>query len=279
MFSLEGRTAIVTGAGRGIGRRHAEALSAAGARVALLDVVIDESGPDHIDELDAMGRVALSKGIHGARAAAEAIQRDGGEAIAVRADVSNENAVRVAVEAVVEQLGPPTILVNNAAIFAERARLEHQRGDVWKRDFEVNVIGSLYMTQHCWPHMVDAAWGRVVNISSAAGVLGSFGHSNYSSTKAALIGLTKSTALEGGKHGITANAVAPGPVDTEVFNLKTEVGARSDINDRVVAATALKRRADVNEISSGVVYLASDEAAFVTGQVLMIGGGLDLFVI
>lgn len=278
MFSLEGHVAIVTGAGRGLGRAHAETLAKAGAAVGLLDVVIDDRGPRSEDDLDAMGRLALEKGIHGAAAAAELIRRDGGRAVAVRADVSDEGDVAGAIEEVVEALGEPTILVNNAAIFAERARLEDQQVSVWRRDFDVNVVGCLNMMQACWPHMKAAEWGRVINISSAAGVMGSFGHANYSATKAAIIGLTKSAALEGGRHGITVNAVAPGPVDTEVFNLKTEVGARTDINERVVKATALKRRGTPEEISSSVAYLASPEAGFVTGQVLLVAGGLDLFV-
>ena len=278
MFSLEGHVAIVTGAGRGLGRAHAETLAKAGAAVGLLDVVIDDRGPRSEDDLDAMGRLALEKGIHGAAAAAELIRRDGGRAVAVRADVSDEGDVAGAVEEVVEALGEPTILVNNAAIFAERARLEDQQVSVWRRDFDVNVVGCLNMMQACWPHMKAAEWGRVINISSAAGVMGSFGHANYSATKAAIIGLTKSAALEGGRHGITVNAVAPGPVDTEVFNLKAEVGARTDINERVVKATALKRRGTPEEISSSVAYLASPEAGFVTGQVLLVAGGLDLFV-
>ncbi|HEY5333876.1 MAG TPA: SDR family NAD(P)-dependent oxidoreductase, partial [Solirubrobacterales bacterium] len=196
----------------------------------------------------------------------------------LRADVSSPTEVDEGFSRVEELWGTVDILVNNAAIFDHRVPFAEQDPAIWLRDFHVNVLGTMHCTQRAWGGMREAGWGRIVNLSSAAGVMGGYGHASYSVTKSAVVGLTKTLALEGARSGVTANAIAPGPIATEGFEMKSKLGVRQEMNDRVVRATAMRRMGRPEDIADTAVFLASPGAGYITGQVIAVNGGLDLFV-
>lgn len=276
MLGIDDRVALVTGAGRGIGRTTALVLAEFGARVAVTDLLV-EDGPV-TEDLDPMSEVALREDLVRTRATAEEIRKSGGDAVALQMDVSSPTSIDAAFSEIEEQLGPVSILVNNAGIFDHRRRFAQQSLELWERDLRVNLTGPFLCSQRAWGAMEDAGWGRIVNLSSAAGLYGSFGQASYAATKAGVLGLTKTLALEGARKGITANAVAPGPIETEGFVLKTKLGIDPEKNQRVIDATAMRRMGTPRDIAMAITFLASDEAAFITGQVVPVNGGLDLFV-
>ena len=137
----------------------------------------------------------------------------------------------------------------------------------------MNLGGAFNCAQAVWPHMRERAWGRIVNMSSVAGTLGGFGQASYSTTKAGLLGLTKTLAMEGGRHGITCNAIVPGVIGTEAFNMANPV-----MNERIVKRTVLQRPGEPQEIANAIAFLCSDLAAYITGIELNVSGGVELFV-
>lgn len=277
MFDLDGRIALVTGASRGLGRATALALAEAGARVVLTDILV-EGEPVPEDRLDGMGRLAAQEDLVHTRSTAEEIAAGGGTAMAVQMDVTSVEQIDAAFRRVEEEWGTVSILVNNAAVFDHRRRFENQDLRLWQRDLHVNLTGPFLVTQRAWDPMREQQHGRVVNLSSAAGVLGGFGQASYAASKAGIIGFTKTLAIEGARHGVTANVVAPGPIRTEGFTMKSRLGIDPSKNERIVNATAMRRMGEPRDIATAVTYLASPEANFVTGQVLPVNGGLDLFV-
>jgi 3-oxoacyl-[acyl-carrier protein] reductase len=152
------------------------------------------------------------------------------------------------------------------------ARIEQQSPELWARDLDVNLTGVFNCVQAVWPGMVECGWGRIVTMASVAGTLGGFGQASYATTKAGVIGLTKSLALEGARHGITANAIVPGIIGTEAFNF-----GNAEMNERMVRRTALRRVGEPQDVANAIAFLCSDLASYVTGITLEVSGGIELF--
>nr|WP_269327603.1 3-oxoacyl-ACP reductase FabG [Kineosporia mesophila] len=244
------RTAVVTGAARGIGAAVARRLSADGLAVAVLDLSAEACKPV-VDEIEAAG----------------------GTALAVGADVSSESDVARALDEVTGTLGAPAVLVNNAGILRDNLLFKMSVDD-WDQVMNVHLRGSFLMTRAVQQHMVAAGWGRIVSLSSTS-ALGNRGQVNYSAAKAGLQGFTKTLALELGKFGITANAVAPGFIETE---MTAATAARIGVPfEDFKAATAeqipVRRTGKPEDIAHTVSFLASEGAGFVSGQVIYVAGG------
>lgn len=244
------RIALVTGAARGIGASIAVRMAEDGHDVAVLD----------LDLANCAATVA-------------AIKKLGRRAIGVGANVADETAVKIAVAVVAEELGPPTILVNNAGIIRDRS-LAKMTLDEWDSVINVNLRGAFLMSREVQPHMRAAEWGRIINLSSIA-ALGNVGEANYSAAKAGVQGFTKSLALELGRYGITANAVAPGFVETEMTKAVAEqVGMSFDeMKERQKRGTAVGRVGVPDDIAHAVSFFADERSGFVTGQILYVAGG------
>ncbi|WP_203138041.1 3-oxoacyl-ACP reductase FabG [Microbacterium sp. JZ31] len=244
------RTAIVTGAARGIGAATARRLAADGNAVAVLDRLEDQ-----------------------ARETAEAIVADGGRAIAVGVDVTDESAVATAVERVAAELGAPTVLVNNAGILRDNLLFKMSVDD-WDSVMDVHLRGAFLVTRAVQAHMVEARWGRIVNLSSIS-ALGNRGQVNYAAAKAGIQGFTKSLAIELGKFGITANAVAPGFIVTDMTKQTAERMGISfeEFLDGVASQTPVPRAGQPDDIAHAVSFFCSEGAGYVSGQVLYVAGG------
>ncbi|MBB3086593.1 3-oxoacyl-ACP reductase FabG [Geodermatophilus sabuli] len=246
----QSRVAIVTGAARGIGAATARRLAADGFAVAVLDLRED----------DAAETVA-------------AIEAAGGRALAVGADVGDAGQVRAAVDRVATELGPPVVLVNNAGVTRDNLLFKMTDAD-WDLVVHVHLRGSFLMTRAVQEHMVDAGWGRIVNLSSTS-ALGNRGQANYSAAKAGLQGFTKTLAVELGRFGVTANAVAPGFIVTEMTRA-TAARLGRDWDEYVAeraAAIPVNRAGVPEDIAHTVSFLVSEGAGFVSGQVVYVAGG------
>jgi 3-oxoacyl-[acyl-carrier protein] reductase len=246
----ESRTAIVTGAARGIGAATAERLAADGHAVAVLD--LDESSC-----ADTVGRIT----------------KNGGHALAVGADVSNAEAVERAVAQVADVLGPPTILVNNAGVTRDNLLFKMTEQD-WDTVMGVHLRGSFLMSRAAQAHMTQAKWGRIVNLSSTS-ALGIRGQANYSTAKAGLQGFTKTLAIELGKFGITVNAIAPGFIATEMTRATAErVGVGwEDYQQAAANQIPVGRVGQPEDIAHTVSFLTSEGAGYLSGQVIYVAGG------
>ncbi len=248
-FQIKDKVALVTGAaGNGLGRAEALALASEGAHVAVIDV-------QSCDET-----VALLK--------AKGVQAKG-----YVCDISNAEKVKETVDQIAKDLGTIEILVNNAGILTTVGMFQDIEIKRFNRDIEVNLMGTANVTRAVWPGMLQKRWGRVIFISSVAGTLGGAGQTSYSSTKAGLIGLGKSLALEGARFGVTANIVAPGIMKSEA----AQTLIRKDMMDRMIQKTAVRRLGEVEEIADTVAFLCSKQASYITGQVLEVDGGVGLF--
>ncbi len=243
-----GRVALVTGASRGIGRSIAEHLAGEGHRV----VVNFHSSPDAADEVVA------------------AVAAGGGEAMAVGADVGDADAVADMFKRVQETWGPVEVLVNNAGITRDNLLLRMSPDD-WDAVLTTNLRSAYLCTRTALRGMLRARWGRVVSVTSVSGISGNPGQANYAAAKAGLIGLTKSVAREVGSRGITANAVAPGFIETDMTADLSDA-----VRDAAAGSIALGRFGTPWEIASAVGYLASDAASYITGQVIVVDGGLAI---
>ena len=246
----EARTAIVTGSARGIGAGVARRLAQDGFKVAVLD----------LDEQSCKGTV-------------EAIRADGGSALAVGADVSDPLAVDAAFELIVAELGAPLVLVNNAGVIRDNLLFKMSVDD-WDAVMAVHLRGAFLMSRAAQQHMVAASYGRIVNLSSTS-ALGNRGQSNYSAAKAGLQGLTKTLALELGPFGITANAIAPGFIATEMTEATAaRIGVTFEEHKAKAAAVIPVRRVgEPADIAHAVSFFASEAASFISGQVLYVAGG------
>lgn len=248
--SNDGRVAIVTGAARGIGAGIAARLARDGLAVAVLDLS-ESAGKKVVAEIEASG----------------------GHAIAVGADVSDEAQVTAAASQVARELGAPTVLVNNAGIVRDNLLFKLEPGE-WDAVLGVHLRGAYLMCRAVQGHMVQAGWGRIVNISSTS-ALGNRGQANYAAAKAGLQGFTKTLAIELGKFGITANCVAPGFIVTEMTrDTARRIGMPYD--EYTVMRTKqipVGRVGQPEDIAAAVSYFVRDEASFVSGQVLYVAGG------
>src|SRR5690242_12122984 len=272
-IDLSGRVALVTGGSRGLGRADALALAAAGADIAIADLLVESELTEETDRYGVLATVARQQGMVHTEETVEEIRAMGRAAIALRCDVTDREQVDRAVARTVDELGSVDILVNNAGTLDHAAQFQNQSLGLWERDLRVNLTGAFNCAQAVWPHMRAREWGRIVNMSSVAGTLGGFGQASYSTTKAGLTGLTKSLAMEGARHGITCNAIVPGVIGTEAFNM-----ANAAMNERIVARTALKRPGRPDEIANAIAFLCSDLASYITGVELNVSGGVELFV-
>jgi 3-oxoacyl-[acyl-carrier protein] reductase len=272
-IDLSGRVALVTGGSRGLGRADALTLARAGADVAIADIQLESDSGEDAERYGALAQAARAQGMVYTEATVEEIRALGRRALAHKCDVTDRAQVDGTVARIVEELGGVDILVNNAGTLDHVAQFPDQRLDLWERDLRVNLTGGFNCAQAVWPHMKERGWGRIVNMASVAGTLGGFGQASYSTTKAGILGLTRTLALEGGRHGITCNAIVPGIIGTEAFNMGNPA-----MNERMVKRTALRRPGDPQEIANAVAFLCSDLASYVTGVGLVVGGGIDLFV-
>jgi 3-oxoacyl-[acyl-carrier protein] reductase len=233
-IDLSDRVAIVTGGSRGLGRADALTLERAGATVVVLD--IEEANTTIV------------------------------------CDVGDRAQVDDAVKRTVEEHGSVDILVNNAGTLDHLGQVPDQSPKLWERDLRVNLTGAFNCAQAVWPHMQERGRGRIVNMASVAGTLGGFGQASYSTTKAGLLGLTRTLALEGARHGITCNAIVPGVIGTEAFEF-----VAPEMKERMIKRTALRRLGEPQDIANAIVFLCSDLASYITGVALNVSGGIELF--
>jgi 3-oxoacyl-[acyl-carrier protein] reductase len=272
-IDLSGRVALVTGGSRGLGRADALTLARAGADVVIADLLVESELSEDTDAYGALATVARQQGLVYSEATAQEIQGMGRRAAAIKCDVTDRAQVDATVARVVDELGSVDILVNNAGTLDHAAQFQNQSPELWERDLRVNLTGAFNCAQAVWPHMRERGWGRIVNMASVAGTLGGFGQASYSTTKAGILGLTRTLAMEGGRHGITCNAIVPGVIGTEAFNM-----ANPEMNQRIVDRTVLKRAGEPQDVANAIAFLCSDLASYVTGIELNVSGGVELFV-
>jgi 3-oxoacyl-[acyl-carrier protein] reductase len=245
MPGLTGRVALITGASQGIGRACALALAESGAQIALA----------------ARNQEKLA-------AVAKEIEDKGGQAGAFAMDVSNEDSVKAAVKSALERFGKIDILVNNAGITKDTLLMRMKRAD-WDSVLQTNLGGAFFCTQAVISSMLKQRWGRIINVSSVFGQMGQVGQANYSASKAGLIGFTMSMAREVASRNITVNAVAPGYIETAMTQ-----GLSQELKSKVNEMIPLGRAGTDMEVAYAVRFLASDEASYITGQVLKVNGGM-----
>ena len=277
MFDLSGKVALITGASRGLGRQDALTLARAGADVVITDILVEDD-PELVKTAEASGsvlaQVAVSQGWVHSNSTAEEIRKMGRKSLAIKMDVTNREQVRDVFKKVRDQFGRFDILVNNAATLDHTAQIPNQSYELWDRDIRVNLTGAFNCTKEAWPYMVENKFGRIIFMSSVAGTLGGFGQASYSASKAAVIGLARTAALEGGRHNITANAIAPGIIESEAGKAAAET---NPMYERFRARTVFKRFGQPEDIANTIAFLCSDEAGYITGAVIEVAGGIPLF--
>jgi 3-oxoacyl-[acyl-carrier protein] reductase len=271
-IDLTGRVAVVTGGSRGLGRADALTLARAGADVVIADILVESDESDDAERYGRLAQAARAAGLVRTEATAREIEGLGRRSLAIKCDVTDSRQVDAAVARAVDELGSVDILVNNAGTLDHLGRLLNQSPELWERDLRVNLTGAFNCARAVWPHMQQRGWGRIVNMASVAGTLGGFGQASYATTKAGLLGLTKSMALEGAQHGITVNAIVPGIIGTEAFHL-----GNPEMNERMIKRTALRRPGDPQDIANAIAFLCSDLAGYITGIELNVSGGIELF--
>jgi 3-oxoacyl-[acyl-carrier protein] reductase len=244
-MDFKGKVAVVTGGARGIGKAICRRLSAAGAQIALLDVNLE-----------------------GAQATAQELSAAGAQARAYACDVSDAAGVEAVVEQILKDFGRIDVLVNNAGITRDQL-LIRLADDAWKKVLDVNLSGTFYMTRAVARPMLRARSGAIVNVASVVGLVGNAGQANYSASKAGVTGLTKTAARELGGRGIRVNAVAPGFIDTEMT-----AALSAEQKKKLTEGLPLGRLGTPEDVAAAVCFLASDDAAYVTGQVLNVCGGM-----
>jgi 3-oxoacyl-[acyl-carrier protein] reductase len=241
------RVALVTGAARGIGRASAAALARAGCAVA----------------------VNYASSAEEAKRTLELVHEEGSEGVVVRADVSDPGQVEAMFAEVEEALGPVTVLVNNAGVRADALAIS-MANETFERVLRVNLFGCFYATRRALRSMLKARYGRIVNVSSVAGLRASPGQANYSAAKAGVMALTRTVAREVAAKNITVNAVAPGPVDTDLI-----ASLEPERYEALIAAVPAGRAATPEEVAALIVHLCSEQASFTTGGVYVIDGGMS----
>jgi 3-oxoacyl-[acyl-carrier protein] reductase len=242
---MSNRTALVTGASRGIGRACAQALAAAGHRVILAARSLDK-----LHELE------------------QEIKNGGAEAFVLEIDLSDIQSITNSIAKATKEIGRVDILINNAGITKDGLAVRMKPAD-WQLVIDTNLSGAFYAIQQVLPGMMRERWGRIVNISSVVGEMGNPGQANYVASKAGLIGLTKSLAQEVGSRNITVNAIAPGFIETDMTHVLSE-----ELKAKMLAQTPLRRMGTPEDIAQAVRFLVSDDASFITGHVLDVNGGI-----
>lgn len=242
-IDLSGRTALVTGSTRGIGRSIAETLAACGAKVVV-------SGRDENRAKETAGQI--------------------GAALGLAADISDPTAVNNLIAAVEKELGALDILVNNAGLTRDNVVMR-LKDDDWDAVLDTNLRGAFAAIRAAARGMMKRRWGRIINVSSVVGLMGNKGQANYAASKAGLIGLTKAVAKELGSRNILVNAIAPGFIDTEMTSAMTE-----DARKALTAQIPLERLGTPGDVAAMTAFLASEHAAYVTGQVFVVDGGLTM---
>ena len=242
---MTNRTALVTGASRGIGRACALALAESGARVAV--------AARNVEQLESL---------------AEEIRAHGREASVVPMDLADAESIKEAIAKTAKDFGPIAILVNNAGITKDGLAMRMKKPD-WDLVIATNLTGAFIAIQQVLPGMMRERWGRIINISSLVGEMGNAGQANYAASKAGLIGLTKSIAQEMGSRNITVNSVAPGYVETDMTQ-----GLSEELKQTILNNIPLKRLGRADDVAAAVRFLASEEAGYITGHVLDVNGGL-----
>ena len=251
-MSIEGKVALVTGGSHGLGITHCLSLARAGCNVAVIGYSHMEKAKEVAKEIQAMGRKAL----------------------AIRMDVSDFDEVQAGVTQIEKELGHIEILINNAATGIVRAVIiAKTKIQDWARDLSVNLTGPFNTIRCCLPGMMERGWGRIINISSIAGTMGGAGQCSYATTKAGLIGLTKTVALEAARKGVTCNALVLGVIDGGAFH-----SVAPEFQERIIQSMAMRRAGIPQELSNVVVFLASEESSYITGEAIEVSGGAGLFV-
>ncbi len=245
-LGIRDRVAIVTGGARSLGRADALALAAEGCKVAIVD-------------LNAEG---------GAETARD-IEQEGGRARGYACDIRETGAVQDVVAAIERDLGAVDILVNNAGMIYTVGQLKDMRDEDWELNLAVNLTGTFKMTRAVFPGMRERRWGRIVCMASIAGLMGGFGQTAYATTKIGVVGFAKSVALEGARYGVTCNAIAPGIIAPNA--------QLSPLYERMVKRVAMQKEGEPEDVAWAVAFLCSERARYITGAVLPLTGGMDLF--
>lgn len=248
-FNLYGKTAVVTGGARGIGRAICLCLADEGANVGVLDLLIE-----------------------GAEETTRMIRGKSRKSVAVKVNMADYDSVRLAFEKIITELGAVDVLVNCAAITDNVATIEKMSVEAWNREISVNLSGAFYSIKQVAPSMAERKWGRIINISSRSGLDGGFGQCSYAASKAGLCGLTKTTALEYARFGVTCNVVFPSLANTPGVQKMPE-----DIKQRIIRRIPTRRLQEPEEVAHTVAFLASEQARSINGAEIMVTGGIELF--